>query len=110
MTVPTYSIDGGTEISGVTASWEEVIIRQNDDGTIEYSIWKRHTWRVPSMAMARFLELAAAQGEALTSIETNDVDDRNEAATYTNVVLGVANGRHLGLNARDVIIEFRIKP
>lgn len=109
MTTPTYSINGGTTIHGVTALWDDVPIRRNDTGTIDYSSWKRHTWRCPIMGMTQFLELAAAQGEALTSLETNDVDDRNEAATYTSVILGVVNGQHVGLNVHNVMIEFRVK-
>lgn len=108
MTTPTYSVNSGTQIHGVTAAWDNEPLRQNDDGTMAFSPWLRHVWTIPVIGMTAFLELQAAQGEVITSVETNDYTDPNAAATYTDVTVGAINGRHQGLNVRDVTVEFRV--
>ena len=110
MADPTYSINGGSALPGVIAEWQRAVLRQNPDGTITYSPWAVHAWQLQTMATADFATLYAQQGKTLTSLETNDIDDRNVAATYTDVVLqSVVNGDHRGLNMHNIALRFRVK-
>jgi hypothetical protein len=111
MATPTYSINGGTQVHGVEAGWQRVPLRHNDDGTVTWSDWARHMWRAAVMETATYLEFQAvhAAGGLLSSIETNDIDDRNTNATYTDAQLVKLNGNHLGRNVVNVAAEFRVK-
>lgn len=108
MTAPTYSIDAGTALHGITAAWENVAVQPQDDGRVIFSNWKIHVWQADKMPVARWLELRAARGEALTSLETNDYDDPNEAQTYDTAILETLTGRHVGHLVREVTVEFRV--
>ncbi len=61
------------------------------------------------MEMAEFETIRALQGSTLTSLETNDIDDRNSSATYNTVILeGVVNGQQYGRQIQNVTITFRV--
>lgn len=108
MTEPTYSINSGTQIHGVAAAWDNAPVQPQDNGQMAFSPWLRHVWQADKMPQATWLELRAAQGEALTTIETNDYDYPNEAQIYTSVILEAITGRHVGHIVRDVTADFRI--
>lgn len=107
---PFYSINAGTQLHGVFADWERVVLRANPDGTMTYSPYAINTWQMPLMLMADFEELRAQQGASLTSLETNNIDSRNEAKTYTTAILeSVVNGGQRGVAATGVTVRFRVK-
>lgn len=105
-----YSVNGGNEIHGVLSSWLRQVVRREDDGTIVYSNFAANRWIIRNIDMTEFDALRALQGTSLTSLETNDIDDRNAGATYTTVfVTAVINGQQIGREMRNVQIEFRVK-
>ncbi len=105
----TYSINGGNEIHGVESDWQRQPVRQNADGTTDFNDWSLNIWQLAEMDMAEFETIRALQGTALTSLETNDIDDRNVAATYTTVILtGVVNGQQIGRRMTNVTLTFRV--
>ena len=60
------------------------------------------------MPVATWLELRAALGATLTSIETNDYDYPNEAQTYSSAILEMLTGQHVGHLVRNVVAAFRM--
>lgn len=109
MTVPSYSIDAGTQIHGVTAAWNNAPVQPQDDGRLTFSPWRLHIWQIDTLPVARWLELRAARGAALTSLETNDYDYPNEAQTYDDAILETLSGQHIGHLMRNVVVEFRVE-
>ncbi len=109
MAIPTYSINAGTQVHGVISSWQRVPKKSNADGTTTFSDWSLNTWRVSTMEEDRFIELQdALRANPLTSVETNDIDDRNSNKTYTSAILEAVGGDHLALNMVSVTVQFRI--
>ena len=110
MADPTYSINSGTALDGVTSNWQRNILRRNPDGTITFSDWATNTLQMPMMTTANFAVFYAQQGKTLTTLETNDIDSRNVAKTYTSAILeSVVNGTHRGLKMQNVNLTFRVK-
>ena len=108
MTTPTFVINGSITAYGVNANWERAIKRTNGNGTLDFQPMARHTWDIPQMQMATFLLLQAQQGKRLTSLATTDIDDRNSAATYTSVEMGLVSCQQVGRRATGVRVEFRV--
>lgn len=109
MATPTYAINGVSIDGGVDASWQQVPKRRRDDGSIDYQPMAIHTWDIARMTMATFLQLQALAGVAITSLDTNDVTDRNEAANYTDgEIVGIVNCTHVGTQAQNVKLEMRV--
>jgi len=108
VTTPSYSINAGTALHGITAAWENVPVQPLDSGRVTFSPWKRHVWQADKMPVARWLELRAALGAAVTTLETNDYDYPNEAQTYDTAILEGLTGRHVGHLVREVVAEFRV--
>lgn len=108
MTTPVYTVNSSITCYGVTADWERQPKRTNSDGTTDWQPYARHIWEIPQMTMAAFLLLRAQQGKRLTSLATNDIDDRNEAATYASAEMGMVNCQQVGLRATGVTVEFRV--
>lgn len=108
MTEPTYSINSGTQIHGVTAAWDNEPVQPQDSGKVTFSPWKRHVWQADKMPLDSWLELRLQMGEALTSLETNDYDYSNEAQVYASAILDTLTGRHVGHIVRDVTADFRV--
>ena len=104
-----FGVNGGSEISGVESDWQRAPIRTDTDGVTTYNNWALNIWRVGLMPGATVDTLKALQGQALTSLETNDIDDRDTAAQYTTVFLRSIAGAHYGLYLQNVIIEFMVK-
>lgn len=109
MATPTFAVNGGPDLPGVNSNWQRLPKRKNTDGTIEYLSWALNTWHVPEMSMANFETLQAMSGAVLISLDTTDIDDRNNGAQYTDAELDVVNGRHVGLRVLDVRLAFRVK-
>lgn len=108
MATPTYSINAGTALHGITATWDNAPVQPKTPGTVDFSPWRLHTWQADKMPVARWLELRAARGAALSTLETNDYDYPNEAQTYSSVILETLTGRHIGHIVRGVVAEFRV--
>lgn len=108
MATPTFVVNGSITCYGVLADWERIPRRTNSDGTIDYQPYARHIWEVGQMEMATFEALEVLQGMRLTSLATNDIDDRNEAATYTSAEMGIVNCQQVGRRAVGVRVEFRV--
>ncbi len=105
-----YSINAGTEVHGVESTWRRIVSRGNVDTTIDFNDWAENVWRVAKMPMSAYLELQTAQGLSLTSLETNDIDANNSAATYTTAILyRLSSGGHVGVNMVQVEVVFRVK-
>ena len=109
MATPTYSINGGSQLHGIRADWQRQQTVPNADGSQTFSNWSKHIWRASITNETEYIELQdALRANPLTSIETNDIDDRNTNATYTSVILTSVKGQHLAINMINVLIEFRI--
>jgi hypothetical protein len=103
-----YSINGGSEVHGVESSWERIVKRTGLLETV-YSNIAINRWGIPQMDMSTYEGLSASQGNTLSSIETNDIADRNSPETYTTVTLGLVNGEHIGKRMVNVTLEFYVK-
>lgn len=105
----TFALNSGDAIPGVQASWERVVKRRNNDGTIEYQNYALHTWDIAVMEGATYDTVKALQGTRLTSLETTDIDNPNQLATYTSAeIIGAIGGQHVGLQVNGVRITFKI--
>ena len=110
MADPTYSINSGTALDGVTSNWQRNVLRLNPDGTKTFSDWATNTWQMPMITTANFAILSAQQGKILSTLETNDINSRNIAKTYSTAILeSVVNGEHRGLKMGNVSISFMVK-
>ena len=106
-----YSINGGAEIHGVHSIWRRIPLRTNVDSSIDFSAWADNVWQIEALPVERWLELQAARGAALASLQTNDFDDNNAAANYDTAILyGLSHGGHVGVNMLQVEVIFRVKP
>ena len=103
-----YSVNGGTEIHGITSSWERARRRVEIDNQATFTNIAFNTWRIPRMSMAGFEILKAVEGDTLTSLETNNPEARNSAAQFTTVIIGLVDGRQAGINMEDVTIRFEV--
>jgi hypothetical protein len=105
-----YSINGGAEIHGVHSTWRRIPIRTSADSSIDFSAWADNVWQIEALPVAGWLELQAARGAALTSLQTNDIDDNNAAAGYgTAILYSLSSGGHVGVNMLQVEVIFRVK-
>jgi hypothetical protein len=104
-----YSINGGSEVHGVVSGWENVPVRQDDDGTINYSPLAINRWHIAQMDMTTWETLRAARGDTLTSLETNDIDDRNTGKAYPLVTFErLEGGEQRGQRVLNTIAIFRV--
>ena len=103
-----YSINGGSEIYGVTSTWERRRRRSKVDNQVTFTNMAVNVWRIPIVNMTTFETLRAAQGDSLTSLETNDPDARNTAIQYTTVTMGLVQGTHNNIRMTDVTVEFDV--
>lgn len=104
----TYSINSGSDIPGVDSAWGRTRAREEIDGQVTFSNIAVNVWRVGRMTMANFETYQALQGTTLTSLETNDPDDRDAFNQYTDVVMSLISGRQDGIQMRDVTIRFMV--
>ena len=105
----TYSIDSGSEMHGIKSSWKRVVKRKNSDGTVTYSNHALNTWSIAIIGLTNFETLRATQGQALTSFETNDIDNYRSGKSYGTAKLeGVVNGQHQGIQMLGVKLIFRV--
>ena len=106
-----YSVNGGSEIHGVQSDWRREVKSRDTDGKITYQNYALNVWTIPNATIANLLTLQALSGQTLTSLETNDIDDRDNAATYSSgaEVVSVVNAQHVGLQAQQVTASFRVK-
>jgi hypothetical protein len=108
MTV-TYSLNNSITVPGVRSSWQRQVKRRRPDGTIEYQPWAVNTWDVDNATMEVYEAVRALQGQVLTSLETNDIDSRNAAKTYTSAeITGPVVGQQVGRRVTGVSISFRV--
>jgi hypothetical protein len=103
-----YSINGGSEIYGVTSAWERRRRRSKVDNQVIFTNMAVNVWRIPIVDMTTFETLRATQGNALTSLETNNPEARNSAAQFTTVIMGLVQGTHDNIRMADVTIEFDV--
>lgn len=109
MATPTFSINGGSNLPGVVASWQRVIRYRRANGAFVYQNYAFHAWEIEQMEMSAYLALAAQAGKRLTSLATTNVTDINNGATYTSAeILGVVSGQQVGQRMTDVRVEFRV--
>lgn len=109
MATPTFSINGGAAIPGVTASWQLLVKRQTPAG-IEWQDYAMHTWDIAQAEMTVFETLRAAQGRVLSIMATTDIEDINNGANYTSAeITSIVAGSQTGRRATGVRVEFRVK-
>jgi hypothetical protein len=106
-----YSVNGGSEIFGVISTWRRIPKqRQTTTGAITFQDYALNTWTIANMTMAIFLALQDLSGKNLTTLETNDIAARKSAKTYSaGAEVGLVNCQHVGLDAQQVTIQFRVK-
>lgn len=108
MATPTFSINGGSNIPGVSANWQRVEKRRTPAG-ITWQDYALHTWDAAQMEMATYESLRAAQGTVLSSLATTDIEDVNNGATYTSAEITAVSGSQTGRRATGVRVEFKAK-
>lgn len=104
-----FGFNGSAEIPGIESDWQRSIVRANTEGEITYNNWALNIWRAGKMAGATVDSLRSLHGQALTSLETNDIDDRDTAKQYTTVFLRTVTGTTNGLYLENVTVEFMVK-
>lgn len=109
MAVPTYAINGSSAFNGVQTTWTREPATRNADGGVIFSLWARHIWRIALLDVTAYLTLQNALTTPITTLNTNDIDDRNNGTLYTNIRLLSVSGSHIGRNVQNVRVEFRIK-
>ena len=97
------------DLSGAQAQWERVVLRTNNDGTVDLHPWAGHTITVPNIDDTTFASIQALQGQAVT-LQTSGVNAPNTQTNYSNaIVQGVIGGTHSGIIVDDVQINLRVK-
>ncbi len=109
MTTPIYRVNGSITFHGVRSDWSRIPKRTKADGTIEHLDYRLNVWDIAQAEMSAYEALRALQGRALESLATNDPGDRNEAATYSDVEVGLVNCVQIGRRATSIHIEFKVK-
>jgi len=105
----TFALNGGDGIPGVQAAWERVIKRRNNVGTIEYQNYALHYWDIAVIEGATYDTVKLLQGTRLPSLETTDIDNPNQQATYSSAeIIGAIGGQHVGLQVNGVRITFKV--
>lgn len=105
-----YSVNGGSEILGVLSTWQRLPKQRQATGIITFQAYALNTWTVANMTMTIFQTLQALSGQNLTSLETNDITARKSGATYSaGAEVGVISCQHIGVQAQQVTIRFRVK-
>lgn len=105
-----YSVNGGSEILGVLSTWQRLPKQRQTTGIITFQTYALNTWTVANMTMTIFQTLQALSGQTLTSLETNDITARKSGATYSaGAEVGIVNCQHIGVQAQQVTIRFRVK-
>lgn len=108
MTV-SYAVNS-TTVHGVESDWQRIPLRENPDGTIAYSDWALNSWTVGAAGGDAFGAMHLAQGDSLTTLDTNDIDDRDAGAQYSTAILVSIDGyQHQGLFMRGCRATFRVK-
>lgn len=109
MATPTFAVNSGNNLPGITSDWQRVVKRRDNDGTITYQNYAINIWDAPYMDMSEFLILQGLKGQALTSLDTTDIDDRANGATYTSAeIISTVKCEQAGLMATGVRIEIRV--
>ena len=105
----TYAVNS-TTIHGVESTWQRIALRENTDGTITYSDWALNLWTVGAAGEDAFEAMHLAQGDSLTTLDTNDIDDRDAEAQYSTAILAsIDSYQHQGLFMRGCRVTFRVK-
>ena len=104
----TYSINSGSDIPAVISSWQRLRKRLKNNNEVDFTNILLNTWRIPLMSMANFQVFKTLEGTIITSLETNDPDDRDAFNQYTTVTMGLVEGRQDGINMRDINIQFYV--
>ena len=104
-----YGFNGGAEDPDVESDWQRTAIRTDLDDVTTYNDWALNPWRLVKFPGATADALRAKLGQALTSLQTNNVTDRDSAATYTTVFLRSLSGTPKGVYLENAVIEFMVK-
>lgn len=105
-----YSYNGGSEIPGVVSDWQRIPQRQTASGTTVFTSLAINMWQIPQMTDTDFEALQALIGTVLTSLETNNINDRNTGATYLDsVILRALSGQQMGHIVTGVAAEFEVQ-
>ncbi len=103
-----YQVNG-TSIPGVQSDWRRIMLRENPDGTQVYSNYAINRWYIALASMATFEALRAVAGRAVVLV-SNQMVDRETQTTYSTAYMPPAvNGRHDGVNVREITLEIRVK-
>lgn len=103
-----YAVNGTTAL-GVTSTWVRIANGTDAAGLPTFSNYARNVWEAPRMTAAVYEALQAQLGAELTSLDTNDIDDRDAGAQYATVVLRSLKGEQIGTFMADVRAEFEVK-
>ena len=103
----TYQVNG-IEIHGVKSNWKKVPKRKNTDGSIDFQDWALNIWSLEQQEMTAYETVQLLSGLVITSLDTNDIDNRNTGKQYTSVELGSVNCTHIGRRATNITLEFRV--
>ena len=103
-----YSL-AGVAVPGVQVTWNRVPIRTNNDGTIAYSLWLDHTWRLANLEIGIWDALQALEGSRIISMESNHIEAINTPILYDDVIFESITGTQRGHVMLDVNIKLSVK-
>lgn len=102
----TYQVNGSITLHGVESAWLRSPRRVEADQVRRWSPVAVNRLTAAKMEAATFSALRALTGSNLSSLATNDMLNRNAAATYTSVILALVSGQHQGHLLTNVTIDF----
>ncbi len=103
----TYLI-GGIEVPGVQTTWDRIVNRVNPDGSIVYSPWLNHTWKMASLEMPIWDALQTLEGNVVSLVQSNHIGSGNTQIFYNNVIVESLTGTARGNLMLNVQIQLSV--
>lgn len=103
-----YSL-GGVLVPGVQTTWGRIPIRTNNDGSLKYSNWLDHTWRLADLELSIWDALQAIEGKQLITMVSNHIEAINSPIVYSDVIFESLRGSQRGHLITNVEIRLSVK-
>lgn len=95
-------------VPGVQTSWERIIKRVNSDGSIIYSPWLNHIWRIGELELDIWNALQVYEGQIIGAINSNDIEKANNGFVYFNCIFESLNGVAVGHLMTNVELKLNV--
>lgn len=99
----------GVQVFGVQTTWTRKPLRINTDGTIQYSLWVDHTWRIAELEIDIWNALQVLEGKIITNLVTNNIETPNVQSIYADSIFLKMSGTSSGHLMTNVEISLSVK-